>query len=283
MTYRGPFQPLPCWDSASVICMPQFLEGTFTFHFLGSRHWISRQIDLIYFLSFKIFNIHQFVTLILILPLHRNFCYKWAKTEIHKLYRLWVSKIIQSLRLEKTSKIIKSNHQPNTTVPTKPCPELPHLYIFRTPPRMATPSLPWAGLFQCLTTLSVKKFFLISNLKLPWHNLRLFPIVLSIVSHFFPPHSTTCTEYCGLFQHKGNVSCLRWENRVQKPRAAVNVNAEPSPWLLRRVGQTLSESMSQTVRKNWNSEIKLLLQRSSASEAMRSHWCFLLGFSSPSE
>jgi len=28
------------------------------------------------------------------------------------------------------------------------------------------------SLFQCLTTLSVKKFFLISNLNLPWHSLR---------------------------------------------------------------------------------------------------------------
>ncbi|KAK4824615.1 LOW QUALITY PROTEIN: hypothetical protein QYF61_016921 [Mycteria americana] len=34
------------------------------------------------------------------------------------------------------------------------------------------------SLFQCLTTLSVKKLFLISNLSLPWHNLRTFPLVL---------------------------------------------------------------------------------------------------------
>ncbi|KAK4824091.1 hypothetical protein QYF61_010602 [Mycteria americana] len=38
------------------------------------------------------------------------------------------------------------------------------------------------SLFQCLTTLSVKKFFLISNLNLPWHNLRPFPLVLSLVT-----------------------------------------------------------------------------------------------------
>ena len=35
------------------------------------------------------------------------------------------------------------------------------------------------SLFQCLTTLSVKKFFLIFNLKLPWRNLRPFPLILS--------------------------------------------------------------------------------------------------------
>ncbi|KAM7124178.1 COP9 signalosome complex subunit 5 isoform 2-T2 [Ciconia maguari] len=38
------------------------------------------------------------------------------------------------------------------------------------------------SLFQCLTTLPVKKFFLISNLNLPWHNLRPFPLVLWLVT-----------------------------------------------------------------------------------------------------
>ena len=38
------------------------------------------------------------------------------------------------------------------------------------------------SLFQCLTTLSVKKFFLISNLNLPWCNLRPFPLILSPVT-----------------------------------------------------------------------------------------------------
>ena len=36
--------------------------------------------------------------------------------------------------------------------------------------------------FQCLTTLSLKKLFLISHLNFPWCNLRLFPLVLSPVS-----------------------------------------------------------------------------------------------------
>ena len=35
------------------------------------------------------------------------------------------------------------------------------------------------SLFQCLTTFCVKKFFLISNLNLPWLNLRPFPLILS--------------------------------------------------------------------------------------------------------
>jgi len=33
--------------------------------------------------------------------------------------------------LEETSKIIKSNHPPNnTTIPTQPYPEVPHLHVF---------------------------------------------------------------------------------------------------------------------------------------------------------
>jgi len=39
-------------------------------------------------------------------------------------------RFIESLRLEKTSKIIKSNCQPNTTMTAKPCPEVLHLHFF---------------------------------------------------------------------------------------------------------------------------------------------------------
>ena len=53
-------------------------------------------------------------------------------------------KIMESLRLEKTSKTTKSNRQPITTTPAKPCPEVPYLCIFWTPPGMVTPPLPWA-------------------------------------------------------------------------------------------------------------------------------------------
>ena len=52
---------------------------------------------------------------------------------------------IESLRLEKTSKIIKSNHQRNTTMPAEPCPELPYLPFFWTPSGTVTPLLPWAA------------------------------------------------------------------------------------------------------------------------------------------
>ena len=40
---------------------------------------------------------------------------------------------IELFRLEKTFKIIESNRQPNATMPTKPCPEVPRLHVFWTP------------------------------------------------------------------------------------------------------------------------------------------------------
>jgi len=39
-------------------------------------------------------------------------------------------RITESLRLEKTSKMTKSKHQPNTSMPAKPCPKVPHRHIF---------------------------------------------------------------------------------------------------------------------------------------------------------
>ncbi|KAK4832719.1 LOW QUALITY PROTEIN: hypothetical protein QYF61_025208, partial [Mycteria americana] len=53
------------------------------------------------------------------------------------------------------------------------------------------------SLFQCLTTLSLNKFFLISNLNLPWCNLRPFPLVLSLVTwekRPTPPRYTLLSE-----------------------------------------------------------------------------------------
>ena len=86
-------------------------------------------------------------------------------------------RIRESLRLEKTSKIIKSNHQLITTMPATRCPEVPYLHIFFEHLQGW-----WLNHFPgSLTTLSAKKFFLISNLNLPWCNLRAFPLILSLV------------------------------------------------------------------------------------------------------
>jgi len=37
---------------------------------------------------------------------------------------------VESLRLKKTSKIIKWKPQPNSTMPPKPCPEVPYVHFF---------------------------------------------------------------------------------------------------------------------------------------------------------
>lgn len=44
---------------------------------------------------------------------------------------------------------------------------------------------PSGSLFQCLTTLSVKKFCLIFNVNLPCHNLRLFPLSSQLHHNYF--------------------------------------------------------------------------------------------------
>ena len=87
-----------------------------------------------------------------------------------------------TLRLEKNSKIIKANHHPKTTMRAKPCPELPHLHGFWTPPGMGTPPLPWAAWSDAWSLFSVQTFFPISNLNLPWRNLRSLPLALSLVT-----------------------------------------------------------------------------------------------------
>ena len=74
----------------------------------------------------------------------------------------------QNHRLEKTSKIIKSNHHPNTTMPTKPkVSRSASSASFLNTSRDGDSTTSLGSLFQCLATVSVKKFFLISNLNSP--------------------------------------------------------------------------------------------------------------------
>jgi len=47
--------------------------------------------------------------------------------------------------MAKTSKIIKSNRHPNTTMPAKLSPEVPYLHAFWTPPGTGTLPPPWAA------------------------------------------------------------------------------------------------------------------------------------------
>jgi len=53
--------------------------------------------------------------------------------------------ITESLRLEKTSTIILSNHSSTTNTDHWPHPSVPHLHGSWTPPGMVTPPSPWAA------------------------------------------------------------------------------------------------------------------------------------------
>jgi len=63
--------------------------------------------------------------------------------------------------------------------PTPPCPSVPHLHSSWSPPLTVTPPLP-GQLCHCSTALPKKTFLLISNLNLPWCNLRPPPLILSL-------------------------------------------------------------------------------------------------------
>ena len=47
---------------------------------------------------------------------------------------------------------------------------------------MVTPPPPWAACSNSSSLVSEKKRFLISNLNLPWYNLRTFPLIFSLVT-----------------------------------------------------------------------------------------------------
>ena len=51
----------------------------------------------------------------------------WCLLKVKGRVLLTLHRTLESLRLDKTSEIIKSNHHPLTTVPTKPWPSVPHL------------------------------------------------------------------------------------------------------------------------------------------------------------
>ena len=63
-------------------------------------------------------------------PLHQCLCDRNLPKHMISPSLHEVVEFTESLRLEKTSKIIKSSYQPITTTPAKPCPEVPHLHVF---------------------------------------------------------------------------------------------------------------------------------------------------------
>jgi len=94
------------------------------------------------------------------------------------LLKMLYLRIIQSLWLERTFKITNSKHQPATPCSLPTSLSATSTWLLHTS-RNSTTSL--GSLCHCLTALSEKKYFLISNLNLPWHNLRPLPLVLSLV------------------------------------------------------------------------------------------------------
>lgn len=85
--------------------------------------------------------------------------------------------IRERLRLEKTFKTIKPNHLPNPArSTTTPCPRTSMCFLNSSRDSDFVTSL--GNLFQYLIILSVNKFFLVSNLDLPWCNRRPFPSVV---------------------------------------------------------------------------------------------------------
>ena len=89
-------------------------------------------------------------------------CYKEGGLGLFALL-LMTGRKSESHRLEKTCKIIKSNHQPNTSMPTKPYLEVPHLHVFLNTSRDGDSTTSLGSLLQCLTTVSVKKHFSLEN------------------------------------------------------------------------------------------------------------------------
>ena len=85
----------------------------------------------------------------------------------------------ESLRLEKTTKITKSCHQPNTTMPSNHVSQC-HIYSFleHLQGLQVTPPPPWAACASASPLFQKKKFLLIFNLNLPWCNLRPLPLNL---------------------------------------------------------------------------------------------------------
>ena len=82
------------------------------------------------------------------------------------------------------------------------------------------------SLFQCSTTLSAKKFFIISSLKLPWHNLRLFPLVMVTRGWLLGlPRLVT-------WEKRPTPSSRSWERGPSPPSSLLPTSPCPrGPWL----------------------------------------------------
>ena len=99
----------------------------------------------------------------------------WGQLLLFPLSVLRRHRITDSLRLEKTTGITESKHQPTPTVPTAR-----HPHGSGTPPGTVTAPPPWAA--RAAAAPLFPNSFLISNLNLPWPTLRPSPLILSLLA-----------------------------------------------------------------------------------------------------
>lgn len=93
---------------------------------------------------------------------------------------VWVNEGIQRVFRRHTCGIILLNKSIETTTAMIPTPFLVWwIHVQQKISREADFTTSLGSLLQFLTTLWVKNFFLISNLNLPWHYLKPFPLILS--------------------------------------------------------------------------------------------------------
>jgi len=86
--------------------------------------------------------------------------------------------ITESLMLEKASKVSEANCQPMPADHVLQC----HISTFLEHLQEWWPHHLPGQLCHCITTLSKQKCFQISNLNLPWFNLKPLPLILSLVT-----------------------------------------------------------------------------------------------------
>jgi len=120
---------------------------------------------------------------------------------------------------------------------------------------------PLGSLFQCLTTLSEKNLFLITDLNLPWHNLRPFPLALllitcekwpfsgirklCLIAHVEDSDAQLCSLLCSWGLLAGNIwfyllHCKKWSVLEQGETTSLQLYEE---WLsILQVSESLSTS-----------------------------------------
>ena len=87
---------------------------------------------------------------------------------------VYVHRIIESLRLEKTHRITQSNHSfaLHQWFSLNHVPQHNIQTLFEHLHRVGDSTASLGSPYQCLTTLSEKQYFLMSSLNLPWHSLK---------------------------------------------------------------------------------------------------------------